>query len=362
MSPPAPAPRSGSVTQLLLVVVVLAALAGGGYYFYSQQVQKAVVPVDESKTLKNYLTAQTQNAELAPGYTDADGDLVADPPADAAKLVNPPLLVFSAVYADDPAKAEAEYKAVMEAVGKATGKPVVFSKPAAPPPAPKDGEEGEPAAPPADGGRSLQEQLDDLKAGKLHVTAFSTGQVPAAVTTAGFVPLAVRADAGSVKYQMEIVVPAGSSIQSPADLRNKTLALVALSSNSGGKAPLVLLKEEFKMLPGRDYRFTVTGAHDRSILETAAGKHDAAAVANDILDRMKATGKLKPDAVRSVYKSASFPRVCFGVSNALDPAVRDAVKKALTEGTGGLKFEPADYKADWQDVREIDRKLGRLLD
>jgi phosphonate transport system substrate-binding protein len=347
-----------SFPRLLVIGLVLAALGAGGYYFFAQQAQQGIVPVDELRTLKTYLATQAGADALDPKFTDADGDLVADTPA---QTINPPELVFSGVFSDDPAKAAAEYKQVMESVAQATGKPVTYSKappaPPAPPPAPD--EEGTP--PPAPGGRTFKEQLDDLAAGKLHVTAFSTGQVPTAVATAGFVPLVARADGGSTKYEMELIVPADSPVKSPADLPGKTVALVALSSNSGGKAPLVVLKEQFKLLPGKDYRFTFAGSHDLAIKAVAAGKADAAAVANDILVRLTADGTVPAGKVRSVFKSAAFPRVCFGVSHALDPAVRAAVLKGLTEATAP-KLAPVAYKADWQDVREIDRKLTKLLD
>jgi hypothetical protein len=60
-----------------------------------------------------------------------------------------------------------------------------------------------------------------------------------------------------------------------------------MSSNSGAKAPLVLLKDEFQMLPGagRDYDFVITGRHSTSIHGVADGKYAAAAVANDLPDR-----------------------------------------------------------------------------
>ena len=134
-----------------------------------------------------------------------------------------------------------------------------------------------------------------------------------AVNTAGFVPLAAPADAeGKYGYEMEILVPASSSSQSPADLKGKSIAFTTLSSNSGAKAPLVILKSQFQMLPVRDYQYVLTGSHQRSLKEFAAGTHDAACVANDMLARAVAAGEIQPEQYRSIYKSESFPPLCLG--------------------------------------------------
>ena len=47
---------------------------------------------------------------------------------------------------------------------------------------------------------------------------------------------------------MEIIVPADSPIKTPADLKGKKLAFTAPTSNSGFKAPSVLLEAEFNLV------------------------------------------------------------------------------------------------------------------
>jgi phosphonate transport system substrate-binding protein len=250
-----------------------------------------------------------------------------------------------------------------------------FTPPPAPPTPPTPASEDDPGPPPATGA-TVEQQLDALRAGKLHVTAFNTGFVPAAVNTAGFVPLFCPADAaGKYAYEMEIIVPANSPAKSPADLKGRTIAFAAMSSNSGGKAPLVLLKQQFGMLPGRDYDFVVSGSHERSMDGVAAGRYAAAPVANDILKRQVEAGKLKADQYKSVYTSNPFPPLTFGVGYNLDPKVRAAVEKAFEtfafEGTEvgkqyaspkRVKFARVDYKKDFGFVREIDEKLAKLAD
>ena len=71
------------------------------------------------------LSRPVQNA-LDPRYTDADGDLLADVPTDAAKQQNPDTLVFSFLVSQGPEAKEATWKDFVAALHAATGKPVEF--------------------------------------------------------------------------------------------------------------------------------------------------------------------------------------------------------------------------------------------
>jgi phosphonate transport system substrate-binding protein len=174
---------------------------------------------------------------------------------------------------------------------------------------------------------------------------------------------------------MEILVRTDSPAQTPADLKGKTVGLTSLSSNSGGKAPLVVLKEKFGMLPGRDYDYKFTGDHVRAVKELVAGQYDAVCVANDQLARAVGAGIVKPEQVRSVYKSETFPPLCFGIPHNLPPELAGRVKTAFTafrfEGNsvgelyksqGKNRFSPVDYSRDWKLIREVDQALGKLLE
>jgi phosphonate transport system substrate-binding protein len=223
---------------------------------------------------------------------------------------------------------------------------------------------------------TIDDQVRAVREGRLHVTAFNTGQVPNAVNTAGFVPLFCIADKdGKYGLEMEILVRQDSPVTRPEDLRSKTIGLTALSSNSGGKAPLVILKNKYGMLPGRDYKFTFTGDHVRAVRELVAGQHDAVCVANDQLARAIGAGVIKREQVRSIYKSESFPPLCFGVPHNLPPDLVAKVKQIFTgfsfDGTsvgelykaqGKTRFAPVDYARDWKLIREVDEALIHLMD
>lgn len=357
-APPAPAapPAKRSTWKYTIGAVALILAAGAGYYFYVKAQNPVPPPVDELRELKEYLTRLSVNQKLADGYADADPkDLVADAPKEPAKWAKVgDELTFTVVGSEDPEKAAADWKDFMAALEKATGKKVAYLA----------------------GVGSIDEQLTAVREGRLHVTAFNTGAVPTAVNVAGFVPLFAPADKdGQYHYEMEILVRKDSPVQTPADLKGKTIGFVALSSNSGAKAPLVALKSEFGLLPGRDYSFRLTGDHRLSVRELVAGRYDAVCVANDLLAREVAAGGVAADRFRSVYRSKPFPPLCFGVPHHLPPDLRAKVAQAFAgfqfAGTsvgarytpqGKTRFAPVSYEKDWEYVRQIDEALTRLPD
>lgn len=361
--PPTPAKSSrfAIVLGVGLVVLVAGYLIGNWYIQGPYSQAQAPQPVDVGKQLREYLRQQGRYSSMDAAYTDADKDLVADPPKDG-KFLDPAELAFTVVVLDNPEQAEKQWKPFIDHLAKVTGKPVKYLKQI-------DDPSGEKV--PLDG---TEQQLDAIKAGKLHVTAVNTGLVPGAVNQAGFVPLFCPADAdGKFAYRMNLIVPAGSSVKDASELKGQSVAFAAMSSNSGGKAPLVLFKESFKMLPGRDYDFTITGDHKISIREVANNKHAAAAVASDLLEAAQSPGKtgtpqIPAGSVRVIYESKPFPPLCFGVPHNLDPKLRAKIEEAFKTFTfpdptpSRAKFAPVVYAKDWEYVREIDDKLTKLLD
>src|SRR3546814_12705028 len=76
----------------------------------------------------------------------------------------------------------------------------------------------------------------------------------------------MAANDGSYGYEMEIIVPADSAIQSPADIEGKALAFTAPTPNSGFKAPSALLLSEFGLEADKDYKTAFSCQHDHSVL------------------------------------------------------------------------------------------------
>lgn len=278
-------------------------------------------------------------------YTDADGDLIADIPTDPSQLVDPGTLIFAYTPVEDPAVYAEVWAGFLEHMEEVTGKPVQFFPV-----------------------QSNAAQLEAMRAGRLHIAGFNTGANPIAVACAGFRPFAMMAAAdGSFGYEMEIITYPGSGIEKIEDLKGRTLAFTAETSNSGFKAPSALLKSEFGLVAGEDYKAAFSGKHDNSVLGVANKDYDAAAIANSVKARMIERGVVSDDQLVVLYTSETFPTTGYGVVYNLEPELQEKIKEAFFsfdwEGSklaeefsksGEAQFVPITFKDDWAVIRKID--------
>src|SRR5438067_5192260 len=348
-------PRRFGAKFFAVIVLILIAAGAGAAVMYVMQVQKPKAEaISSNREMQLGLTGSDlpeSAGKLADKFTDADGDLIADPPSDAKQLIDPPTLYFSYVAQEEPEKYQEEWKPFCDHLSKVTGKPVEYLPV-----------------------KSSQEQLQALADGKLHVTGLNTGAVPRAVNNCGFVPVCRVPTNDPAGTHVEIIVPAASHIAKLADLKGRhELTLTEPNSNSGYKAPMVLLKSDYSLEPERDYLVRMSSGHDRSIEGIAKGEYQAAAVSADMLARAEATGAIAKNQYRSIYKSESFPGAALGYVYNLKPELAAKVKEALMtfdlKGTplegdfgadGQSKFVPVKYKDDWALIRRIDDESARL--
>jgi phosphonate transport system substrate-binding protein len=343
--------RSFSIGRVLMLVIPLAIVVWGAKIYSSNLEQTA--QADLEKTIAwRLLGEQDAAGTLDNAYADADGDLVADAPADAAKLIDPEEIHFSYVASSESENEEETWKEFKEALEKRLERPVKL-----------------------DSFADANEQMRALKDGKLHVTGFGTGEVPAAVNEAGFVPLACFADEdGKYHYTMKIIVPADSKIEKVEDLKGQRISYVRPRSNSGCTAALVMLMKEHNLQPERDYTWGFSYDHENSISGIAEKRFEAASVASDILERMIARGDVEADAIRTIYESDPYPPGVVGCAYNLKPELRDAIRETLAnfewEGTGlektygpqgSVKFAIVSYKDDWKPVRDINADGRQML-
>jgi phosphonate transport system substrate-binding protein len=218
--------------------------------------------------------------------------------------------------------------------------------------------------------QSYAAQYEAMRSGRLHIAGVNTGGNPVAVSCAGLVPFAMMASKdGSYGYEMEIIVPKGSSIKSPSDIKGRTLAFTSPTSNSGNKAPSALLKSEFGLVKDVDFKTVFSGKHDNSVLGIANKDYEVAAIANSVMNRMFDRKVVEPSQITTIYKSATFPTTGYGHAHNLHPEVAAKVKQAFFtfkwEGSDLQKefkkegrFVGIHHKSDWSVIRKIDTANG----
>lgn len=284
--------------------------------------------------------------QLSPRYRDADNDRVADTPIDRGEWRDPRILVFAYTPVEDPALYSQVWDGFIDHLSRLTGKEIRFFPV-----------------------QSNAAQIEAMRAGRLHVAGFNTGSTPVAVNCAGFVPFAMMAAAdGSYGYEMEIITQPDSDIEDPADLQGRQLAFTSPTSNSGYKAPTSILLDEFGLTAERDYSTSYSGSHDNSILGVINGDYDAAAIANEVLQRMQARDIIQADQYRNIYTSRTFPTTAYGVSSELDPALVARIREAFFSfdwqgsalleefsDAGMEQFIPVTFGEHWAVIRQIDR-------
>ena len=352
-SNPAPSnsgePRPSSSASRVLMIVLPIAIALGAAYWWSKGLESQARSDMASTVVARIFTAEALPASGAMAFPDTDNDMLADAPTDPAKQITPETLVFSYVATpEEEGLPEDTWKELAAALKEKTGKEVKVSRFTTP-----------------------DEQLAALKKGELHIVGLNTGLVQNAVEQDGFVPFCTlgRAD-GSWGYTMEFLVPVGSPIKKPEDIKGHKVTFTRLDSNSGCKAPLVLLKEKYNLLPERDYKFGFSQGHEDSIKRVAAKEFEVVPVASDIFARMVEKKEVDPAAVVSIYKSERFPPATIGYAYNLSPELRDKIRDTLLtfewKGTGlekefgpeQAKFVPVNYKDDWANTRRIDQVIA----
>lgn len=287
---------------------------------------------------------------LDEAYCDRNFDQTADLPTNPKDWVNPDTIIFTYTPVEDPAVYASIWDGFVKHMSEVTGKKVVFFPV-----------------------QSNAAQLEAMRSGRLHVAGFNTGSNPIAVSCAGFVPFGMMAkNDGSFGYEMEIIVPADSAMQSPADIKGKTMAFTSPTSNSGFKAPSAILKGEFSLIADTDFTPTFSGKHDNSILGVYNGDYEVAAIANSVMSRMIRRGVIDEGKIRTIYKSQTFPTTGYGYAHNLHPELAAKVRTAFWtfnwDENFKKEFKKADrfigitHKFDWAVIRQIDAANGVSYD
>jgi len=342
-----PAARSAFSPLTLLIIIIVAGTVFALVWSRINSPAMTGVTLDYERTMQNMgLGAPTTN-RLADVFVDADQNLIADTPSDPAALRDPETLRFCFLNDQGGAADPGRWQPLLEAITQKTGRPAEYVSFA-----------------------TVEAQLSALRSGALDVTVFNTGNVPRAVNAAGFVPVVGPAIQGKpATYKMLIITAADSDIKNIEGLRGRSVTLTRIGSNSGYKAPLVILLKNFGLAPERDFDWAFSGSHEASIRGVADGTFVVAAVASDLYHAAIERGELDEKKVRVVYESEPFPRVALGYAHDLEPALAQGVTEALLSfsltGTplqpsfaDGDGFTALSYKDSFGLVRMIDDAVG----
>jgi phosphonate transport system substrate-binding protein len=206
-------------------------------------------------------------------------------------------------------------------------------------------------------------EIEAMRQGRLHVAGFSTGTTIQAVNHAGAVPFAVKGnDSELLGYRVILIVKKDSPFRRPTDLKDKRVAHVQPSSNSGNHAPRALFPA-LGLRPDQDYKVLYSGKHDNSIAGVLNGDYDAAPVASGVFKRMAARGQIQESDFRIVWSSDLFPTTSFAYAHDLEPELRDTMVKCFHDYRypkemqkifeGANQFVPITYQRHWAIVRKV---------
>jgi phosphonate transport system substrate-binding protein len=310
--------------------------------FHTSQDQAALKATEDRLVAWHGLTKQTRK-RLSPEYSDKGGRLLADPPSDAAKLVDPDTLVL-AHYEDADAEAQlVDWEAFQAHLASATGKKIVR----------------QPYLNGAD-------EIAAIKAGTIHIVALHAADAPYVVNHAGFIPVAVLGtEDGAHGNHLDIAVDPKSDIKTLVDLRGRKLTCTAPDSITGYRAAIAVLAQDTGMRPDVDYFINFSHGQKLSVLALARGDIEIAALSDDKVQSMLESGDVKPSDYRIIYESQVIPRLTIGHIYNLQPELTEKVNAAVLDfaNEGGatsksvtkpMRFFPIDYKNDFQFVRSID--------
>jgi phosphonate transport system substrate-binding protein len=339
-----PAPHKSFSLARVVTLLIVALIAVGVVYAAKRRQWDQEAREKEPKLMAQMGLGTTTPMHLDAQYTDADGDLVADPPKDESKLIDPDKIIFSFIGSDTAADEKTNWKEFGDYLSKQTGKPVeVVSF------------------------KTREDERQAMRDGKLHVAGFNTGDVQLAVNSCGFVPVCAPGhDDGTVAfYTSQIIVPSGSDIHVLSDLKGHTVAFTDRTSNAGYKAALVFLRDR-ELLPQRDYNCRFSTSYKNSIDGISNGQYQAAAIASDMLQRAVASGAADLAKLQVIDQSKPFPPATLGYVYNIKPELAEKIRKAMLDfswantglekqfaGSHATKFVPVSYKNDFEWARIV---------
>ncbi|MGL4512679.1 MAG: PhnD/SsuA/transferrin family substrate-binding protein [Lacipirellulaceae bacterium] len=269
-------------------------------------------------------------------FVDADGDLLADPPTSPDQFAAPYTLVLAHYLGDDEGQLRVDWESLREKLSVATGLTVKVQAYLHTP-----------------------EEVAAIAAGKIHLLAAHSAEMPNNVNSAGVVPFAELASRSATDGNRSLIAAvAGGAIRSLDDLRGQTLVCTSPDSITGYRAAIVAVYLETGMLPNEDYRVAFSHKHEWSARGLVVGKFPVVALSDDVVQRMASEDRLRESEYQVLYKSDPIPRLTIARVHDLSPEIARAVTDTVLafENRVGeqFRFQPVDYQRDYEFVRRLD--------
>jgi len=334
----------------VLYLALAAALAVVAYASYQTTQARTKLKNSQDKLVRNFGLTTPAPKHLAPEYSDKHGRLLADPPSDPKKLLDPDPLVLAYGEDTDLDVQPVDWEEFQKYLAEVTGKKVV-----------------------AQAYNNRVNDVAEVKNGLIHVVALHAADTPYLVNNAGFIPVAVLGTAdGALGNHLDLAVRTKSDIKTLADLGGRTLTSTSPTSITGHRAAVALLLQDADLRPDVDYSITYSLGQKRSILGLASGEYEVAALSDDKLQSMLAFGRVKPADFRIIYRSQVIPRLTIGYVYNLQPDLAAKVRAAILDFKNGrgpteetteqaMRFFAVDYKKDFEFVRKIDESFDPRL-
>jgi phosphonate transport system substrate-binding protein len=340
-----------AVARALLYLSFVAAISAICYAQYESIQANHVLQRSQTDLVNQFGVTAPSHKHLAPDYSDQNGRLLADPPTDPAKLLNPDTIVIAYGTDSDLDVQPIAWEEFQAYLAEVSGKKVetrVY--------------------------QNTPDEVAAVKDGKMHVVALHAADAPYLVNNAGFIPVAVvGTDGGAAKgNRLDLAVRAGSSIHNLADVRGHTLTCSTPVSITGHRAAVALLLQEASLRPDVDYSINFSLGQKRSVQGLADGEFEVAALSDDKVQSLLKAGRIKDSDFHIIYQSQVIPRFTIGYIYNLQPELANKITESIldfrnekgpvAEGSEKpMRFVAVDYKKDFEFVRKIDESFDPRL-
>ncbi len=259
-------------------------------------------------------------------------------PDDEDEWLDPDIIDFSMVPTEDPAIYEDTMEPLMANIEAETGRDVEYV-----------------------GLDSYAAQVEAMRAERLHVAGFATGNTPFAVNLAGARPFGIQVGEESFGYRLWLITHVDNEdINSLEDIAGRDVIHTDPSSNSGHLAPVAAFTD-LGVTPGEDYEFDFSGGHDNSANAIYQKDAEAGPICSTCYARAQEQDNIDASQIKSVWASAPFPTTAFCTRYNLHPDLQEGIRNAFLEYDyqdtdiadefeGRGSWVPIDYNTHWHDI------------